>query len=214
VFSEVRLTDGRDKVVKFPVSRDSQKTEADKDKAIQPHPPSEPALMGDKVLAADEKPEDIKEQDPLEIAKREAVENRDRWVRAVADLENYKKRAIQERSAILKYKNEDLLRDLLTVTDNIQRAVDFCSKEGRSDPVVDGICMISDMLGDLLKKYGVKEIEALGQPFDPNLHEAMAKVATQGQKPNTVIEVLEKGYIYQDRLLRAAKVIVAAAAEA
>ena len=68
--------------------------------------------------------------------------------------------------------------------------------------------MISDMLQDLLKKYGVTEIEALGQPFDPNLHEAIAKVAAEGQKPNTVIEVLEKGYIYQDRLLRAAKVVV------
>lgn len=208
------MTDGRDKVVKFPMSSDSQQPETGKDKAIQPHPPSEPALTGDEKRVTEEKPEEITEQDPLEIAKKEAVENRDRWVRAVADLENYKKRAIQERSAILKYKNEDLLRDLLTVTDNIQRAVDFCDKEGRSDPVVDGICMISDMLGDLLKKYGVKEIEALGQPFDPNLHEAVAKVAAQGEKPNTVIEVLERGYIYQDRLLRAAKVVVGATAEA
>ncbi len=214
MFSEVSLTDGRDKVVKFPISSDSQQPETGKDKAIQPHPPSEPALTGGEKRVTEEKPEEITEQDPLEIAKREAAENRDRWVRAVADLENYKKRAIQERSAILKYKNEDLLRDLLAVTDNIQRAVDFCSKEGRSDPVVDGICMISDMLQDLLKKYGVKEIEALGQPFDPNLHEAIAKVAAQGQKPNTVIEVLEKGYIYQDRLLRAAKVVISTAAEA
>jgi molecular chaperone GrpE len=213
MFSEVSLTDGRDKVVKFPISSDSQQPETGKDKAIQPHPPSEPALTGGEKRVTEEKPEEITEQDPVEIAKREAAENRDRWVRAVADLENYKKRAVQERSAILKYKNEDLLRDLLTVTDNIQRAVDFCSKEGRSDPVVDGICMISDMLQDLLKKYGVKEIEALGQPFDPNLHEAIAKVAAQGQKPNTVIEVPEKGYIYQDRLLRAAKVVVAAAVE-
>ena len=205
------MTEGRDKVVKFPISSDSQKTETDKDKAIQRHPPSEPALTGAEGRVTEEKSEDITEQDPLAIAKREAVENRDRWVRAVADLENYKKRAIQERSAILKYKNEDLLRDLLTVTDNIKRAVDFCSKEGRSDPVVDGICMISDMLRDLLKKYGVTEIEALGQPFDPNLHEAIAKVATEGQKPNTVTEVLEKGYMYQDRLLRAAKVLISAA---
>jgi molecular chaperone GrpE len=211
VFSEVSLTEGRDKVVKFPISSDSQKTESDKDKAIQPHPPSEPALTGAEGRVTKEKSEEITEQDPLAIAKRESAENRDRWVRAVADLENYKKRAIQERSAILKYKNEDLLRDLLTVTDNIQRAVDFCSKEGRSDPVVDGICMISDMLRDLLKKYSVTEIEALGQPFDPNLHEAVATVATEDQKPNTVIEVLEKGYMYQDRLLRAAKVVISTA---
>ena len=214
MFSEVRLTDGRDKVVNFPVSSDSKEPGKDKDKAIQPHPPFEPALTGAEKLVTEKKSEEITEQDPLEIAKREAAENRDRWIRALADLENYKKRAIQEKAAILKYKNEDLLRDLLTVTDNIQRAVAFCSKEGRSDPVVDGICMISDMLGDLLKKYGVKEIEALGQPFDPNLHEAIAKIAAEGQKPNTVIEVVEKGYIYQDRLLRAAKVVVSAAAEA
>jgi len=205
------LTDGRDKVVKFPVSRDTKEPETDKDKAVQPHPPYEPALMGSEKPVSEEKPEEITEQDPLEVAKREAAENRDRWVRAVADLENYKKRAIQERAAILKYKNEDLLRDVLTVTDNIQRAVDFCGKEGRADPVVDGICMISDILQNLLNKYGVKEIEALGQSFDPNLHEAVAKVATKDQKPNTVIEVLEKGYMYQDRLLRAAKVVVAAA---
>ncbi len=211
MFSEVSLTEGRDKVVKFPISSDSQKTESDKDKAIQPHPPSEPALTRAEGRVTKEKSEEITEQDPLAFAKREAAENRDRWVRAVADLENYKKRAIQERSAILKYKNEDLLRDLLTVTDNIQRAVDFCSKEGRSDPVVDGICMISDMLRDLLKKYGVTEIEALGHPFDPNLHEAIATVATEDQKPNTVIEVLEKGYMYQDRLLRAAKVVISTA---
>jgi molecular chaperone GrpE len=208
------LTDGRDKVVKFPVSSDSKHRETDKDKAIQPHPPYEPALTGAEKPVTEEKSGEITEKDPLEIAKREAEENRDRWLRAVADLENYKKRAIQERTAILKYKNEDLLRDLLTVTDNIQRAVDFCSKEGRSDPVVDGICMISDMLQNLLKKYGVKEIEALDQPFDPNLHEAIAKVAAGDQKPNTVIEVAEKGYMYQDRLLRAAKVVVSAAADA
>jgi molecular chaperone GrpE len=208
------LTDGRDKVVRFPVSSDSKQPEKDKDKAIQPHPPYEPALTGAEKLVKEEKPEEITEQDPLEIAKREAEENRDKWIRAVADLENYKKRTIQERTAMLRYKNEELLRDLLTVTDNIQRAVDFCSKEGRSDPVVDGICVISDILQNLLTKYGVKEIEALGQPFDPNLHEAVAKIAAGNQKPNTVIEVVEKGYIYQDRLLRAAKVVVSAAAEA
>ena len=169
------------------------------------------AVSGEQV-DTEAKAEEIVEKDPLEVAKKEAAENRDRWMRAVADLENYKKRTIQERSALLKYKNDDLLRDLLPVTDNIRRAVDFCNKEGRSDPVVDGICMISDMLEDLLKKYGVTEIEALGQPFDPNFHEAIAKIASN-QPPNTIIEVMEKGYKYQDRLLRAAKVVIAAAKE-
>ncbi len=199
--------------MKFPDSRDSQAGGSNKDKAVQRHAPSEPAAVGGVQEHIERKDEEIAEQDPLEAAKKEAAENRDRWMRAVADLENYKKRSIQERSTLLKYKNEDLLRDLLTVTDNIQRAVDFCSKEGRSDPVVEGICMIADMLQDLLKKYAVTEIEALGQPFDPNFHEAIAKVASKDQAPNTVIEVVEKGYKYQDRLLRAAKVIVGAAEE-
>jgi molecular chaperone GrpE len=200
-------------VIKFPESSDSQASKSNKDKAVQRHSPSEPAAVSGKHGDIGRKDEEIAEQDPLEAAEKEAAENRDRWIRAVADLENYKKRAIQERSALLKYKNEELLRDLLAVTDNIQRAVIFCSKEGRSDPVVDGICMISDMLQDLLKKYGVTEIEALGQPFDPNFHEAIAKVASKDEQPNTVIEVMEKGYKYQDRLLRAAKVVIAAAKE-
>ena len=205
------MTEGPDKIVQFPKSSDSQINERDKNKAVQRHSPSEPAALSGEQTEV--KGEEIAEKDPLEAAKKEAAENRDRWMRAVADLENYKKRTIQERSVLLKYKNEDLLRDLLPVTDNIGRAVDFCSKEGRADPVVEGICMISDMLQDLLKKYGVTEIEALGQPFDPNFHEAIAKVASKDQQPNTVIEVMEKGYKYQDRLLRAAKVVIAAAKE-
>ncbi len=199
------MTEGSEKVVKFPGPRGS---EEDKNKAVQRHPKSEPVPVDDEK--DQQKSNGDAEIDPLQAATKEAAENRDRWLRAVADLENYKKRSIQERSALLKYKNEDLLRDLLTVTDNIQRAVDFCNKEGRSDPVVDGICMISDMLQDLLKKYGVTEIESLGQTFDPNLHEAIAKVQAKDHKPNTIVEVLEKGYKYQDRLLRAAKVVVAA----
>ncbi len=207
------MTEGSDKVVKFPKSSDFLGKENNKDKAVQRHSPSEPTVVSGERADKEREGEEIAQQDPLEAAKKEAAENRDRWMRAVADLENYKKRSIQERSALLKYKNEDVLRDLLTVTDNIQRAVDFCSKEGRSDPVVEGICMISDMLQDLLKRYGVTEIEALGQPFDPNFHEAIAKIVSTDHQPNTVIEVMEKGYRYQDRLLRAAKVVVAGAKE-
>jgi molecular chaperone GrpE len=213
LFSEVSLTEGPDKIVQFPKSSDSQSSERDKNKAVQRHSPSEPVALSGEQGDTEVKGEEIAEKDPLEAAKKEAAENRDRWMRAVADLENYKKRTIQERSALLKYKNDDLLRDLLPVTDNIRRAVDFCNKEGRADPVVEGICMISEMLQDLLKKYGVTEIEALGQPFDPNFHEAIAKVASKDGQPNTVIEVMEKGYKYQDRLLRAAKVVIAAAKE-
>ena len=214
-FSEVKLTEGPEKVVKLRVAGDARKPEEDKEKDLQAHPPSEPLPMESELgQAAEKTAEEISKEDPLEAAKREAAENRDRWVRAVADLENYKKRTAQEKSRLLKYKNEDLLRDLLTVGDNIQRALSFCNQEGRSDSLVDGICMIADMFRDLLVKYGVTEIDAQGQPFDPNVHEAMGQIPRTDVQPNTVVEVIERGYMYQDRLLRAAKVLVSGAPKA
>lgn len=148
--------------------------------------------------------------DPLEEARKQAEENRDRWMRAVAELENYKKRMIQEKSNLIKYRNEELLRDLLVIMDNLERAQLHCDQANRSDdPIASGVCMISGMLKDILDKYGVKEIDALGAVFDPHFHEAIARVPAVDNRNNVVVEQMEKGYTYQDRLLRPAKVVVA-----
>lgn len=88
--------------------------------------------------------------DPLKKALKEAEENRDRWIRAVAELENYKKRSLHEKSKILKYKNEEVLRDLLAVVDNLERAQVHCGEAGRSDALADGVCMITKMFGEIL----------------------------------------------------------------
>jgi molecular chaperone GrpE len=151
------------------------------------------------------------EVDPLEAARREAAENRDRWIRSVAELENYKKRTLQERSKLLKYRNEELLRDLLPVLDNMERALAHCEEAGRSDSLTEGVCLVIGMFREILEKYGVKEIKAIGEPFDPHLHEAIARVPGGNQPVNMVVEELEKGYMYQDRLLRPAKAVVSAA---
>jgi molecular chaperone GrpE len=151
------------------------------------------------------------ELDPLEAARREAAENRDRWIRSVAELENYKKRTLQERSKLLKYRNEELLRDLLPVLDNMERALAHCEEAGRSDSLTEGVCLVIGMFREILEKYGVKEIKAIGEPFDPHLHEAIARVPGANKPVNMVVEELEKGYMYQDRLLRPAKVVVSAA---
>jgi len=152
------------------------------------------------------------ELDPLDKALKEAEENRDRWIRAVAELENYKKRTLQEKSKFLKYRNEELLRDLLAVVDNIERAEKHCDEAGRSDALADGVCMIARMFREILERYGVKEIKALGEPFDPHLHEAIGRAPADGSPPNLVVEEMEKGYMYQDRLLRPAKVVVSVGA--
>lgn len=163
---------------------------------------------------ADEQKEETAEEAPvdlLEEARKEAAENRDRWIRAVADLENFRKRSIQERSNLLKYKNEEILRDLVAVMDNMDRALKYCDPTGKPDPLAEGICMVSGMFKDILGRYGVQEIKALGEPFDPHMHEAVARVPAGDNQSNTVVEEVEKGYMYQDRLLRPSKVVVAVA---
>lgn len=163
---------------------------------------------------ADEQKEETAEEAPvdlLEEARKEAAQNRDRWIRAVADLENFRKRSIQERSNLLKYKNEEILRDLVAVMDNMDRALKYCDPTGKPDPLAEGICMVSGMFKDILGRYGVQEIKALGEPFDPHMHEAVARVPAGANQNNTVVEEVEKGYMYQDRLLRPSKVVVAVA---
>lgn len=181
-----------------------------KEKALEEHartdltPVSENEAEGEKAQEVSQP-----EPDPLEKALKEAEENRDRWIRAVAELENYKKRSLQEKSKFLKYKNEEILRDLLAVVDNLERAQMHCDEAGRSDALADGVCMIAKMFGEVLTRYGVKEIKALGETFDPNLHEAIARVPAGDKPANQVVEQMEKGYMYQDRLLRPARVVVA-----
>jgi molecular chaperone GrpE len=173
----------------------------------QPVAVSRPSETGkQKEDVAGEAPEDL-----LGEARKEAAESRDRWIRAVADLENYKKRSIQERSNLLKYKNEDLLRDLVVVMDNMDRALKFCDPSEKTDPLAEGVCMVAGMFKDMLGRYGVTEIKALGEPFDPHMHEAVARVQAGDNQHNTVVEEIEKGYMYQDRLLRPSKVVVAVA---
>ncbi len=179
-----------------------------KEKALEEHTRTELTPVSGQGSEGQKIEESQPELDPLEKALKEAEENRDRWMRAVADLENYKKRALQEKSKFLKYRNEELLRDLLAVVDNLERAQMHCEAAGRSDALADGVCMIAKMFREVLDRYGVKEIKALGETFDPHLHEAIARVPAGGKPANQVVEEMEKGYMYQDRLLRPAKVVV------
>jgi molecular chaperone GrpE len=181
--------------------------------AVQEVPPSQPVAAQQPGATGEQAEEQKAPADPLQEALAEAAANRDRWLRALADLENYKKRSLQERSNLLRYRNEELLRDLLGVVDNLDRALGHCTETGRSDAVADGVCMIANMFREILERYGVRPMESVGKPFDPKYQEAIAKVPSADREPNTVMDELEKGYMYQDRLLRPAKVVVSAAAE-
>jgi molecular chaperone GrpE len=145
----------------------------------------------------------------FEAKELEAKENYDRLLRQAAELENYKKRAAREKTEAIRYSNESLVKDLLPVLDNLERALDYAQGGGNGKPLLDGIEMVLKSFVEILGKHGVNPISTVGEPFDPNKHEAIAQVVTQEHEPNTVVKEHHKGYYLLDRLLRPAQVSVA-----
>lgn len=138
---------------------------------------------------------------------------REALLRKTAEFENLKRRAEKEKSDYFKFALSEVFSDLLEVLDNFERALQHLSNgdAAAGTDVHVGIEMISRQLGEVLRKYGLEEVPALGVPFDPNVHEAVVREETSGSSPGTVLEVLLKGYLLKGRLLRPAKVKVAAA---
>src|SRR5512137_1398058 len=131
----------------------------------------------------------------LEEKEKEAAASYDRYLRAVADLENYKKRAARERSDYVKYANESILRDLFAVLDNMERAREHAASSGDVAAFLEGLQMIQGQLGDLLAKYGVEAIKTEGSEFDPNFHEAVMQVPGSAEDNNKIAEEFQKGYM-------------------
>jgi len=157
--------------------------------------------------------EDLKKR--LEDQKHLAQDNYEKFLRAYADLENYKKRVEKERADTLKYGNEELMRDLLPFIDNLERAIEHATSETNNNPqaLIEGVQLTLKDLRTALEKHGLKAIESVGKPFDPSLHEAMMQVESEAHDPQIVVEEFQKGYLIRDRLLRPARVSVAATRE-
>jgi molecular chaperone GrpE len=162
--------------------------------------------------AAEDKTVTLKESEYAQL-KQEALKGEEYWdkyVRLQADFENTRKRWERDKSELLRYANDDLLCDLLNVVDDLERSVEL-SQEKHEDftAFLKGVEMILAHLHDLLKSNGVSPINALGKPFDPNLHEALMQVEDQNKPEHTVVEELQKGYLLNNKVLRTAKVKVA-----
>lgn len=140
-------------------------------------------------------------------------EERDKFLgllqRTQADFENYQKRNQRERDQERRYWYAPLALDLLPVLDNLERALAAAKQVNESGPLVQGVQMVLSQFLDLLKRYGVTPIEAEGKAFDPNRHEAVMQQPAD-VPPNHVVQVLERGFMLHDRVLRPAKVIVSA----
>ena len=159
--------------------------------------------------AEDRVPELEKLREELKAKEQEARENYDRFLRQVAELENFKKRVAREKEETLRYANESLVRDLLPVLDNLERAVDYARGGGNGKPLLEGVEIVLKVFLDVLNKHGVTPISAKGQQFNPEKHEAIAQIETAHLEPNTVVEEHHKGYYLLDRLLRPSLVSVA-----
>ncbi len=154
--------------------------------------------------------EKIKElENSLKEKDEEIKELKDKYLRVVAEAENMKKRLEREKREFLEYANENLLKDLLPVIDNIERAIEHANEDANVKDFIKGVEMTLNNFIKILEKYNVKSINALNEEFNPTYHEAMAIKETEEHPPNTVVEELQKGYMYKERLLRPSLVTVA-----
>ena len=166
----------------------------------------EPVPTQPEMASSEEELEQLKAE--LEKKSQEAQELMDKYLRTYAELENFKKRVVKDQAEWIKYANEGLLRELLPVTDNLERALGHAKSVPELSQWVAGIALTVKQFEEILAKFGVTAIQTLGLPFDPSVHQAMLQVEREVEE-GTVVEELQKGYFLHDRVLRPALVAVA-----
>ena len=188
----------------------------EKDKEVQERQELISAQKNDKTKAAVEgeklfDPESANRDDLL--AKYRELEDQlrqteERLLRTAADAENFKKRLQREKEEQTRYANETLMRELLPVIDNLERALQHSETAPSWEGLVEGLSMTLKGFIDTLGRFGCTALDAIGKTFNPNFHEAVSQEESSGAEPNTVLKELQKGYVLKDRLLRPAMVIV------
>ncbi|MBI5521979.1 MAG: nucleotide exchange factor GrpE [Desulfarculus sp.] len=148
------------------------------------------------------------EADPLAALTSERDELKDRMLRLAAETENFKKRLERDKAEFLRRANEGMVKDLLPVLDNLERALSHAAEPSGQGTLAEGVSLTVQELMKVLERHGLEKIEALGQPFNPEFHEAMMQQEDPAQDENTVLTELQKGYMFQGRLLRPAMVVV------
>jgi molecular chaperone GrpE len=190
-------------------------------KRKQQAPETETATETSGELAAEETTETATEkavgplvelQNAIETLSIESAKNWDLYLRERADLENARKRHQRDKEEALRFANDRLLKEMIPVLDNLERAVDHADQaDDDKQGLLEGVNMTINQFRKALENFGVKPINAIGTSFDPNLHQAMGQVESVDQTPNTVVTEFQKGYLLHDRLLRPSMVMVAKA---
>ncbi|MGE4232236.1 MAG: nucleotide exchange factor GrpE [Bacteriovoracia bacterium] len=151
----------------------------------------------------------VEGSDSLAELHKQLEESKNKYLYLYADFENFKKRAIKERSEFLKFGHEGLIRELLQVVDNLTRALDSQSQDQKTnEALMSGLQMVKQQFLEVLAKFGVSPIQTVGEKFDPTVHEAVEQEATSDEKSGSVLREHQKGYLLHGRLLRPARVVV------
>lgn len=150
-----------------------------------------------------------------EAAKSELEALRDQHLRLQAEFDNFRRRGLKEKQETQLYGHQNLVKELLPTVDNLDRAIEHVDRNGSEElqSLLQGVELVRKELLGTLDRFGVQIVEALGQPFDPSVHEALVQTPSAEVAPNTVVAVMEKGYLLRDRLLRPARVVVSKAAD-
>jgi molecular chaperone GrpE len=184
-------------------------TEDQRDDVPKSVPPNEAVFQTDRGEASKSGSGTIEElRQQLAEKEAEAAANLDRYLRERAELDNTKKRLQREKTEAVRFACESLVRDLLPIVDNLERAVEHAEGGGNGQPLVEGVRLVLKGALDLLERNGVRRIEAKGERFDPTRHEALMQVPDAGREPNEVVEQFLPGYQMHERLLRPAQVSV------
>lgn len=156
--------------------------------------------------------EQVDNVEELETAPTDKEEEdfKEKYYYLAAEMQNMQRRFDKEKENLFKYGNEKVMSDLVAVMDNFERTLGFIEKEEdeKIKNIAEGIKMVNKLFLETLEKHGLKKIDALGEEFDPNFHEALAQQPAEGKKDMEIIQVYENGYTLNDRVVRAAKVIV------
>jgi molecular chaperone GrpE len=186
-------------------NQDEPRSDSDRD----PADPSGDVIPVEVVPPQDGGGPDDSLEAKIATLEKEKKENWERYLRAAADLENFRKRQRRELDDARFEARSKVLKEMLPVLDNLERAIEHAAQAGQS-PIIEGVQLVLRQFTSAFERLDVTPIEAAGQPFDPNLHEAISQ-AESDQPPGTVVQVLQRGYRSAERLLRPALVVVAKA---
>lgn len=166
--------------------------------------PADEQVQQEPEIMTEEEPQEVDEKSAL---KAELDDCKDRLLRKAAEFDNFRRRTRQEKEDLQRYGAERVLRDVVAVYDDVERALENLDQE-REDPFAQGVRMVAERFRGVMQQHGVSEVSGAGEPFDPTIHEALQQIEDAAQPSNTVAQVLQKGYKLHERLLRPALVVV------